>query len=66
MGDDLVYRMFVEFAVLEGKRDVNGNWLTTESTEISRLLKRAFAVVARASAEVPARQMTPEWGDRDS
>ncbi len=50
MGDDLVNRIFVEIAVLEGKRDVDGRWLTNDSTEIPRLMKRAFAAVARAGS----------------
>ncbi len=50
MGDDLIYRIFVEIAVLEGKRDVQGNWLISDGAEIQRLLKRAFAAVTRASA----------------
>ncbi|MBA3810545.1 MAG: hypothetical protein H0X27_02655 [Caulobacteraceae bacterium] len=62
MSDDLVYRIFVELAVLEKKRDVDGNWLTMESQEVSRLLKKAFSFVARAETEGPARQMKPAGG----
>jgi hypothetical protein len=50
MGDDLVYRIFVEIAVLEGKRDVEGKWLISDAQEIQRLLKRAYSAVTRASA----------------
>ena len=55
MGDDLVYRVFVELTVLEGKRDLDGNWLTTESKDVSRLLSKAFSVVSRAAIEGSAR-----------
>lgn len=50
MSDDLVYRIFVELAVLEGKRDVGGKWLIDDSSEMQRMLKRAFSMVLRASA----------------
>jgi hypothetical protein len=50
MTDDLVYRIFVEMAVLEGKRDTDGKWLVSDNQEIARLLKRAFATVARATS----------------
>jgi hypothetical protein len=49
MSDDLVYKIFVELAVLDGKRDVNGNWKTSDSKDLSRLLRRAFLLVTRAS-----------------
>jgi hypothetical protein len=50
MSDDLVYRIFVEIAVLEGKREPGGKWLITDGQEIQRVLKRAFALVARAAS----------------
>jgi len=50
MSDDLVYRIFVEIAVLEGKREPDGRWLVNDGQEIPRLLKRAFGVVSRAAA----------------
>ena len=50
MSDDLVYKIFIELAVLDGKRDVSGNWKTSDPKDLSRLLRRAFAVVERASS----------------
>jgi hypothetical protein len=50
MSDDLVYRIFVEMAVLEGKREVDGRWAVSDGQEIQRLLKRAFATVTRAAS----------------
>ena len=50
VSDDLVYRIFVEIAVLEGKRDIDGRWLISDPQEISRLLKRAYSSVIRASS----------------
>ena len=50
MSDDLVYRIFVELAVLEGKRTIEGHWLTKESSEVAKLLSRAYAIVARVSS----------------
>lgn len=56
MSDDLIFRVFVELAVLEKKRDVHGNWLIDDAQEIPRLLKRAFAFVSRASTAGEAEQ----------
>ena len=52
MSDDLVYRIFVELAVLEGKREPEGKWLVSDAQEVPRLLKRAFGLVARAAASL--------------
>lgn len=49
MGDDLVYAVFKEIAILEGKRTPDGKWMIDDAQEISKLLTRAFAVVRRAS-----------------
>ena len=57
MNDELVCRIFVELAVLEGKRDVNGKWLIKEAAEVSKLLRRARTMVERASSdEAPPKQ----------
>jgi hypothetical protein len=53
MNDDIVYRIFVELAVLEGKRDPAGNWKTSEPKDVGRLLRRAFTLVTRASSPGP-------------
>lgn len=50
MSDDLVYAIFKELAILEGKRGTDGEWKTDDAIELSKLLARAFAVVRRASA----------------
>jgi hypothetical protein len=50
MNDDLVYRIFMELAVLEEKRDVNGKWLVKDPGELSKLLKRAHTIVERAAS----------------
>ncbi|WP_420393069.1 hypothetical protein [Acuticoccus sp.] len=50
MTDDLIYRIFIELAVLEGKRDPSGRWTISDADEMARLLERAFAMVERASA----------------
>ncbi len=49
MNDDLVYAIFKELAVLEGKRSVSGEWSSTDPKDVNRLLKTAFTVVRRAS-----------------
>lgn len=49
MSDDLIYRIFIELAVLEGKREVSGEWNISDPQEMSRLLGRAFRMVQRAS-----------------
>lgn len=50
MSDDLVYAIFKELAVLEGKRTTDGEWKVDDPNEVSRLLARAFATVRRASS----------------
>jgi len=50
MSDDLVYAMFKEIAILEGKRTPNGEWNIDDAQEISKLLARSFATVRRASS----------------
>jgi len=59
MNDDLIYRIFVELAVLEEKRDVNGKWLVKDAGEVTRLLKRAYATVERAAAGDEGGQRPP-------
>ena len=49
MSDDLVYAIFKELAVLEGKRSVTGEWSSADSKDVNRLLKMAFTVVRRAA-----------------
>ncbi len=49
MNDDLVYAIFKEFAVLEGKRTVNGEWTTSDPKDLNRLLRKAFMAVRRAA-----------------
>ena len=50
MSDDLIYRIFVELAVLEKKRNVDGTWVSEDSTDVGRLLKRAYRIVTRATS----------------
>lgn len=52
MNDDLVYAVFKELAVLEGKRTVEGEWKTEDPRDLYRLLRAAFVNVRRA-AEPP-------------
>ncbi len=49
MSQDLVYKVFIELAVLEGKRKLTGEWMTNDVQELPRLLKRAHQIVQRAS-----------------
>ena len=49
MSDDLVYAIFKELAVLEGKRGTDGEWKTDDANEVSKILARSFAIVRRAS-----------------
>lgn len=50
MSQDLVFKIFLELATLEGKRKPTGEWLTGDVQELPRLLKRAHQIVQRASA----------------
>lgn len=50
MTDDLIYSIFREFAVAEGKRSIDGTWSTESApADIQRLLTRAYGAVHRAS-----------------
>lgn len=55
MNDDLVYAIFKELAILEGKRSVNGEWSSADPKDVNRLLKMAFTVVRRAADPVERR-----------
>ncbi|MEM8854847.1 MAG: hypothetical protein AAGD34_14185 [Pseudomonadota bacterium] len=48
MSDDLIYKIFIELAVLEGKREPDGKWNIYEPAEMSRLLNRSYKMVQRA------------------
>jgi len=52
MTDDLIYAIFREVAVVEGKRLVDGTW-TAESTpaDVQRILSRAYGMVHRAAVQ---------------
>lgn len=50
MSDDLVFSIFKEIAIMEGKRAINGEWKIDDPQELSRILARAFGAVRRASA----------------
>ena len=50
MTDDIVYAIFKEIAILEGKRNPDGTWTSTDPQDIARILARAFAVVRKASS----------------
>ncbi len=52
MNDDLVYAIFKELAVLEGKRKVTGKWTSSDPTDVYRLLRRAFSIVRRGAEPV--------------
>jgi len=49
MGDDIVYAVFKELAILEGKRKPSGEWNSTDPKDISRILTRAYSIVRRAA-----------------
>lgn len=49
MNDDLVYAIFKELAVLEGKRTVTGEWTSSDPKDVGRLLRAAFTTVRRAA-----------------
>lgn len=57
MNDDLVYKIFVELAVLEGKREVNGQWKINDPQELSRLFRRSVEIIARASTPNTVQQI---------
>ncbi len=61
MNDDLVYAIFKELAVLEGKRKVDGEWVTDDPKDLYRLLRAAFVNVRRA-AEPPKKEAQPGSG----
>ncbi|NAZ38126.1 hypothetical protein [Rubellimicrobium sp. CFH 75288] len=51
MSDDLIYAIFKELAVVEGKRNPDGTWTETATAmDVQRLLSRAFGMVHRAAA----------------
>ena len=50
MSDDLVFSIFKEIAIMEGKRTTDGQWTVNDPKELSRMLIRAFGIVRRASA----------------
>jgi len=50
LSDDLIYNIFKEIAVLEGKRTVDGEWKVDNSQEISRILSKAFTIVRKAAS----------------
>ncbi len=49
MNDDLVYLIFKELAILEGKRTIAGEWTTDDPKDLHRLLRVAFLSVRRAA-----------------
>lgn len=50
MNEDIVYSIFKEMAILEGKRLPDGTWTSEDPQDITRILVRAFAVVKKASS----------------
>jgi hypothetical protein len=52
MSDDLIYAMFKELAIVEGKRKPDGTWVDTTPGDLQRLLSRAFGMVNRAATSV--------------
>lgn len=53
MSDDLIYSVFKEIAIVEGKRNPDGTWNEANVTDVQRILSRAFGMVQRASNPPP-------------
>ena len=49
MKDDLIFAIFKEIAVVEGKRNPDGTWNSDDANDVQRILRRAFNVVRRAA-----------------
>lgn len=49
MSDDLIYSIFKELAVVEGKRKPDGTWVDASPLDVQRLLTRTFTMVNRAA-----------------
>jgi hypothetical protein len=49
MSDDLIYAVFKELAVVEGKRKPDGTWTDATAADVQRILSRAFGMVNRAA-----------------
>lgn len=50
MNDDLIFAIFKELAVAEGKRKPDGTWAGTDTADVQRLLARAFGAVGRSAS----------------
>ena len=50
MSDDLIYAIFKELAIVEGKRKPDGSWADASAADIQRILSRAFGMVNRAAS----------------
>lgn len=55
MSEDLIYSVFKEIAVVEGKRNPDGTWNDSNGNDVQRILSRAFSMVQRA-ANPPAKE----------
>lgn len=51
MDSTLLYNIFVELAVLEGKRDQHGKWKTKDPAVIDITLARAKRIIERLDLE---------------
>lgn len=50
MSDDLIYAVFKEIAIVEGKRKLDGSWVeAATAADVQRILSRAFGMVNRAA-----------------
>lgn len=53
MSDDLIYSIFKEIAIVEGKRNTDGTWNEASISDVQRYLSRAHVVVQRAANPSP-------------
>lgn len=49
--DDLVYKIFIELAVMTGERKTNGTWVSKDPIDMQRLLVRAMRFVDAAQKQ---------------
>lgn len=53
MSDDLIYGIFKEIAVIEGKRKPDGTWVDGSPADVQRILARAKGMVERTLKASP-------------